>query len=47
MFELFYTFKEALAVCCFMTVTLPLVALVGYKAIWWFESKFGMWKDEK
>lgn len=47
MVELFYTFKEALAVCAFMTVALPLIAYLGYKVIWWAESKFGMWKDEE
>lgn len=47
MFEFFYVFKESLLVCGFMTITLPLIALVGYKIIWWFESKFGIWKDEK
>ena len=30
---LFHMFKEALAVCAFMTVALPLIALVGYKII--------------
>lgn len=46
MFEFFYMFKEAILVCGFMTITLPLIAYLGYKIIWWFESKFGMYKDE-
>lgn len=47
MFEFIYNFKETLSVCAFMTVTLPLIAYIGYKIIWHFESKFGMWKDEE
>lgn len=47
MFEVFYIFKDTLLVCGFMVVTMPLIAYVGYKVIWWFESKFGQWRDEK
>lgn len=46
MFEFFYVFKETLLVCAFMTITLLLVAFIGYKVIWYLESRFGLWQDE-